>query len=77
MQITKIVKSTVVFSFDQFSVEWLQCHNCDRHGFGSKRTRHFVVFLGKILYETCQVVLAAVLNFSHIFMKLKNQNKNF
>ena len=57
-----------------------ECRNCDRHGLGSKSTlaillrplkRHFTTLsLGWWWWEE-------VLNFSHISIKLKNQNKSF
>ena len=61
-------------------VEWLECQNCNQHGLNSKPIhiillyfweRHFMAhFLAWWSWQ-------AVLNFSHIFIKLKKQNKNF
>ena len=59
-------------------VEWLKCCDCNRHGLGSKPTcailfcpweRHFAAL--SPAWRSWQ----AVLNFSHISIKLKIQNK--
>ena len=61
------------------SAAWLERRDCDRDGLGSKPAgaiccvleRHFTAL--SPAWRSWQ----AVLNLDHIFIKLKNQNKNF
>ena len=61
-------------------VEWLERRDCDGHGLGAKPTRAILL----CPWERHLTGLSptwwswkAVLNFSHISIKLKNQNKKF
>ena len=61
-------------------VDWLKRRTCDQHGLGLKPTRAILLCpWEKKLYGLSLVWRSwqAVLNFSHIFIKVKNQNKKF
>ena len=52
---------TVILNVIGSVIEWLESHDCDQHGFGSKPTDYFVVSVGKTLNSTlpCLVVSAS------------------
>ena len=61
-------------------VEWLKRGACDQHGLGSKRAHAILLHPCKrhvtALFAAWQS-WQAVPNFTHISIKLKNQNKKF
>ena len=59
-------------------VEWLGCCGCDQHGIGSNPTCAILLCPWEKHFKTFFPTLRswqAVLNSSHISIKLKNQNK--
>ena len=64
------------FVINCFYVEWLERHDCDRHGLGSKRLAPYCCVPEKDTFPAWRF-WQAVLNFIHISIKLKYQNKKF
>ena len=61
-------------------VEWLERRDCDRHGLGSKSTRAILLCPWERHFTALFPAWRSrreVLNFSHISIKLKSQNKKF
>ena len=68
------------FFFGGSVVEWLKTRDCDQHGVGSKPTRAILLRPWEKNFTALYPVWwswQAVLNFSHVSIKLKNQNNKF